>query len=120
VCPPRPGLTQSDNYCFHTDDTNRTQSEAEAYCTGYNSTLPYPTTSLKEWWSAILQVIPTGRLGPWSGATLQSDGEWRWPDGSSVQEDAWYPGWDKPGNCSEIGDVSGLLFNTPCSDYRKV
>ncbi|CAL4073569.1 unnamed protein product, partial [Meganyctiphanes norvegica] len=128
VCPPQPGLNQYGSYCLHFDDTNRTHSEAEAYCEGYNSTLSYPTTNITDWQKALAQIVPIGRLGPWMGAEFQSDGEWRWPDGSLVQEEAWNTWWpDNPfpwpdrGNCSECGDVPpDDLFNTNCSDYRTV
>ncbi|CAL4236650.1 unnamed protein product, partial [Meganyctiphanes norvegica] len=65
-------------------------------------------------------------LGPWSGATLQSDGEWKWPNGTRVTDKAFYSGSPDPddnspgGNCTVIGDVSGHLFNHQCDGYRTV
>ncbi|CAL4091759.1 unnamed protein product, partial [Meganyctiphanes norvegica] len=65
-------------------------------------------------WRKAVQSAIIGSINPWSGATLQHDETWYWPDGSKVQDAAWHSGETAHDSCSFVENTSGLLYGGSC------
>ncbi|CAL4133073.1 unnamed protein product, partial [Meganyctiphanes norvegica] len=90
VCPEL--FSQYGEYCYHTAVESSNYEYTDGYCANLTSTLPYPTADLENWQTNVIEVLKDNDIASgdvWSGATLQSDSEWHWPDMTLVQKAAW-------------------------------
>ncbi|CAL4146578.1 unnamed protein product, partial [Meganyctiphanes norvegica] len=52
----------------------------------------------------------------WTGATMQFDGGWMWPDGKVVQDSAWATGEPNgDGKCAHLENGGVMLYDGPCT-----
>ncbi|CAH1238873.1 THBS4 [Branchiostoma lanceolatum] len=112
-------------YRYRVVTTSLNYDQAEARCQHYGGHLVHIKSSQQNSFVANM-AIDAGRLDCWIGCTdRQSEGVWRWSDGSSLSYRSWEPG--EPNNCcggedcAEIRGYSGFTGwnDIPCTLERR-